>query len=48
MNILKTGDTFLHELENGEGMLYEVSEDPINPLKLIKTLSPQEVKQYKK
>ena len=48
MKILKTGDIFVHELENGEGMLYEVYEDPINPLKLIKTLSPAEVNKFKK
>ncbi len=47
MIIVKSGDQFIHELKNGEGMLYEVAEDLINPLRLIDTLSAEQVKKHK-
>ncbi len=47
MIIVKSGDQFIHELKNGEGMLYEVAEDLINPLRLIDTLSSEQVKKHK-
>ncbi len=43
MKIVKTGEQFIHILSNGEGMLYKASDDPASPMKLIKTLSPDEV-----
>lgn len=45
--IVKTGDKIAHRLENGEGILYEVEEDLLNPFKMIKTLSKDEVNLYK-
>ena len=45
MKLLKSGDLFVHKLNNGEGMLYKITEDPISPLALEKTLSPNEVKE---
>ncbi len=47
MKIIKTGEEFIHILSNGEGMLYQASDDPVNPVKLVKTLSPEEVKKIK-
>ena len=44
---LKSGERFIHKLQNGEGMLYEVVEDPINPVRLVKTLSPSDVQSSK-
>lgn len=44
--IVKTGDRIVHKLNNGEGMLYEITEDLVNPLKLIKTLSKEDIKSY--
>lgn len=45
MKIIKSGEQFIHKLANGEGMLYQMSEDPINPFKLLKTLSPSKTKE---
>jgi len=47
MKIVKTGEEFIHMLSNGEAMLYQASDDPINPVKLVKTLSPEEIKDIK-
>lgn len=47
MKIVKSGEEFIHILSNGEAMLYQASDDPINPVKLVKTLSPEEVKNIK-
>jgi len=47
MKIVKSGEEFIHILSNGEAMLYEASDDPVNPVKLVKTLSPEEVKKIK-
>lgn len=44
---LKSGERFIHKLQNGEGMLYEVVEDPINPVRLVKTLSPSDIESSK-
>lgn len=43
----KLGDKLVVELENGEGVLYEVIDDLVNPLRMIKTLSKKEVSEYK-
>lgn len=44
MKVVKSGEEFIHILSNGEAMHYQASDDPVNPVKLIKTLSPEEVK----
>lgn len=41
--VLKTGDKFIHKLRNGEGLMYEVVEDMVNPLKLVRTVSKEEM-----
>jgi len=43
----KLGDKLVVELENGEGILYEIIDDLINPLRMIKTLSKEQVNDYK-
>jgi len=45
--IVKSGDKIAHRLKNGEGILYEVVEDLVNPFRMIKTLSENEVNLYK-
>jgi len=45
--IAKSGDKFIVELDNGEGVLYEVIDDLVNPLRMIMTLSEEQVKKYK-
>jgi len=45
--IAKLGDKLVVELENGEGILYEIIDDLVNPLKTIKTLSKEQVNEYR-
>ena len=40
-------DNLVVELEDGEGILYEIIDDLVNPLRMIKTLSKDEIKEYK-
>ena len=42
--MIKSGEQFVHKLDNEEGMLYKITEDPMTPLQLVKTLSPNQVK----
>lgn len=44
--IIRSGQKIVHVLKNGEGILYEVVEDLVNPLRMIKTLSSEQVKNY--
>jgi len=43
----KPGDKLVIELENGEGILYEIIDDLVNPLRMIMTLSAEQVNEYK-
>ena len=45
--IAKLGDKLVVELENGEGILYEIIDDLVSPLKMIKTLSKEQVNEYR-
>jgi len=45
--VIKLGDKLVVELENGEGILYEIIDDLVNPLRVIKTLSKEQVNEYK-
>jgi len=45
--ISKSGDKLIVELENGDGILYEIVDDLVNPLRMIKTLSKEQVNEYK-
>jgi len=45
--VVKLGHKLVVELDNGEGILYEIVDDLVNPLKMIMTLSKDEVKEYK-
>jgi len=44
---IKLGDKLVIELENGEGILYEIIDDLVNPLRMIMTLSKEQVNEYK-
>ncbi len=44
---VKTGDKLIIELEGGEGILYEIIDDLVNPLRMIMTLSKEQVNEYK-
>jgi len=45
-HIVKSGDKLIVELEGGEGILYEIIDDLVNPLRMVMTLSKDEVKEY--
>jgi hypothetical protein len=45
--VVKFGDKLVVELEDGEGILYEIIDDLVNPLRMVKTLSKDEIKEYK-
>ena len=47
MFVVKSGDKLVVELDDGEGILYEIIDDLVNPLRMIKTLSKDEIKKYK-
>ncbi len=47
LSFVKSGDKLVVELEDGEGILYEIIDDLVNPLRMIKTLSKDEIKEYK-
>ena len=44
--VVKSGDKLIVEFGDGDGILYEIIEDLINPLRMIKTLSEAEIKGY--
>jgi len=44
---IKLGDKLVIELENGEGILYEIIDDLVNPLRMIMTLSKEQVNEFK-
>jgi len=47
LSFVKSGDKLVVELEDGEAILYEIIDDLVNPLRMIKTLSKDEIKEYK-
>ncbi len=46
-SFVKSGDKLVVELEGGDGILYEIIDDLVNPLRMIKTLSKDEIKEHK-
>jgi len=46
-SFVKSGDKLVVELEDGKGILYEIINDLVNPLRVVKTLSKDEIKEYK-
>ena len=47
ISIVKSGDKLIVELDDGDGILYEITEDLVNPLKMIQTLSHAEIEKFK-
>ena len=47
MFVVKSGDKLVVELDDGDGILYEIIDDLVNPLRMVKTLSKDEIKKYK-
>ena len=46
--VVKSGDKLIVELDDGDGILYEIIEDLVSPLRMIKTLSNDEIEKFKK
>ena len=46
ISVVKSGDKLVVQLDDGDGILYEIIEDLVNPLRMIKTLSENEIKEY--
>jgi len=46
--ITKSGDKLVVQFSDGDGILYEIIEDLINPLRMIKTLSNDEIEKFKR
>ena len=44
---VKVGDKLVIELEGGEGILYQITDDLVNPLKMLMTLSKEQVNKNK-
>ena len=46
--IAKSGDKLVVQFADGDGILYEIIEDLVSPLRMIKTLSSDEIEKFKK
>ena len=46
--IAKSGDKLVIQFSDGDGILYEIIEDLVSPLRMIKTLSNDEIEKFKK
>ena len=46
INIVKSGDKLIVELDDGDGILYEITDDLINPFRMIKTVSQNEIEKF--
>jgi hypothetical protein len=47
MEILKSGQKLIHELDNGDEILYNVVEDLRNPIRKVESLSKLELSELK-
>ena len=45
--IAKSGDKLVVQFGDGDGILYEIIEDLVNPLRMIQTLSQSEIEKFK-
>jgi len=46
--VAKSGDKLIVQFSDGDGILYEIIEDLVSPLRMIKTLSSDEIEIFKK
>ena len=44
--VVKSGDKLIVELDDGDGILYDITEDLINPFRMIKTVSQNEIEKF--
>ena len=46
--VASSGDKLIVQFSDGDGILYEIIEDLVSPLGMIKTLSSDEIEKFKK
>ena len=46
ISVVKSGDKLVVQLDDGDGILYEIIEDLVNPLRMIQTLSQNEIEKF--
>ena len=46
--VAKSADKLIVQFSDGDGILYEIIEDLVSPLRMIKTLSNDEIEKFKK
>ena len=46
ISVVKSGDKLVVQLDEGDGILYEIIDDLVNPLRMIKTLSQGEIDKF--
>ena len=46
--VASSGDKLIVQFSDGDGILYEIIEDLVSPLRMIKTLSSDEIEKFKK
>ena len=46
--VATSGDKLVVQFSDGDGILYEIIEDLVSPLRMIKTLSNDEIEKFKK
>ena len=46
--VANSGDKLIVQFSDGDGILYEIIEDLVSPLRMIKTLSSDEIEKFKK
>jgi len=44
--IAKSGDKLIVQFSDGDGILYEIAEDMVSPLKMVKTVSQGEIDKF--
>ena len=47
ISVVRSGDKLVVQFVDGDGILYEITEDLVNPLKMIQTLSHAEIEKFK-
>ena len=47
ISVVKSGDKLIIQFDDGDGILYEITEDLVSPLGMIQTLSQSEIEKLK-
>ena len=46
--VANSGDKLVVQFSDGDGILYEITEDLVNPLRMVQTLSHDDIEKFKK